>query len=124
MLSQEYEMTDQSRGTMDAGSLPPLDKETRYIMKSELRTGLGLSSIYYAFILFIPIINWYMKDFAFSQFWGGMSVTWFLTTVVGMAMAFLIAYIHTKRYEKRLARYDAFSSPSEEQGNSRGGNSA
>lgn len=123
-MTKEYEMTDRSLGTMDVDSLPPLDKETRHIMKSELQTGIGLSTIYYAFIFFIPIINWYLKDFAFSQFWGGMSVTWFLTTVVGMVMAFLIAYIHTKRYEKRLSLYDASSKTSEEQTNNKGGNSA
>ncbi|WP_245671262.1 hypothetical protein [Pseudobacillus wudalianchiensis] len=122
-MNKEYEMTDQPLGTMDADSLPPLDKETRHIMKSELRTGIGLSTIYYVFIFFIPIINWYLKDFAFSQFWGGMSVTWFLTTIVGMVMAFLIAYIHTKRYEKRLALYDA-ASHLEEPANNRGGTSA
>nr|WP_203362443.1 hypothetical protein [Bacillus sp. REN10] len=99
-------MTDQSHGTIDVANLPPLDSDTSAIMKSELRTGIGLSSFYYAFIFFIPVINWFLKDLAFFEFWGGMSVTWFLTTIVGMGMAFLIAYIHTKRYEKRLAQYD------------------
>ncbi|WP_338753747.1 hypothetical protein [Bacillus sp. FJAT-52991] len=105
-MEKEYEMTDRSHGTIDAAQLPPLDSDTNAIMKSELQTGIGLSSFYYAFIFFIPVINWFFKDFAFFQFWGGMSVTWFLTTIIGMGMAFLIAYIHTKRYEKRLAQYD------------------
>lgn len=123
-MKKEYEMTDRSMGTIDVDNLQPLDKETRHIMKSELQTGIGLSMVYYAFIFFIPVINWYVGDFAFSKFWGGMSVTWFLTTVVGMVMAFVIAYIHTKRYEKRLARYDASSALQKEATDSKGGNSA
>ncbi|WP_259455727.1 hypothetical protein [Bacillus sp. PK3_68] len=53
-----------------------------------------------------------------------MSVTWFLTTIVGMVMAFVIAYVHTKRYEKRLARYDTSSELQKEKADNKGGNSA
>jgi len=35
-----------------------------------------------------------------------MTVTWFVTTIVMMAMAFIIAYVHTAMYEKRLKQYD------------------
>ncbi|MED4203116.1 hypothetical protein [Neobacillus mesonae] len=105
-MEKEYELTDQSHGTIDVAELSPLDSDTSAIMKSEFRTGIKLSSFYYVFIFFIPVINWFFKDFAFFKFWGGMSVTWFLTTIAGMGMAFLIAYIHTKRYEKRLAQYE------------------
>ncbi|WP_259455728.1 hypothetical protein [Bacillus sp. PK3_68] len=49
-MKKEYEMTDRSMGTIDVDNLQPLDKETRHIMKSELQTGIGLSTAYYAFI--------------------------------------------------------------------------
>jgi len=121
-MTEEYQMTDTNLGTVDVKSLQPLDRETEGIMKSELRTGLGLSLFYYLFIISIPILNWYLTDLAYTRIWGGMTLTWFLTTIVGMVMAFLIAYIHTKSYEKRLAKYDS-SSPGKKS-DMKGGHSA
>jgi uncharacterized membrane protein (DUF485 family) len=120
---KEYQMTDASVGTIDVSKLKPLDLDTSSIMRSEFKTGLGLSSIYYVFIFFIPIINWFFKDFAFNQIWGGMSLTWFLTTIVAMVMAFVIAYIHTKKYESRLELYQP-ASASAENNSFKGGNTA
>ncbi|MGN1402673.1 MAG: hypothetical protein ACI4XL_14365 [Bacillus sp. (in: firmicutes)] len=93
-------------GTIDVKDLPPLDSSTSKIMKDEFRTGSKLTIFYFLFIFFIPIINWFAPDFAFAPLWGGMTVTWFITSIVAMAMAFMIAYIHTSLYEKRLQRDD------------------
>lgn len=103
---EEYNMTDESMGHVDVKDLQPLDEETDSIMKKEFRTGLGLSSIYYIFIFSIPIINWYLPKLAFFQIWGGMTLTWFLTTIVAMFMAYAIAHIHTALYEKRIKQYE------------------
>ncbi|WP_342511884.1 hypothetical protein MKY34_14910 [Sporosarcina sp. FSL K6-1522] len=102
---QEYQMTDESAGHIDVRELAPLDEETNQIMKEEFRTGLGLSSFYYVFILSIPVINWFFPKLAFYKFWGGMSVTWFLTTIVAMILAYAIAHIHTGLYERRVKDY-------------------
>lgn len=99
-------MTDEKKEKIDVENLLPLEEDTSRIMKSEFRTGLLLTIIYFAFIFLIPILNWYKQDWAFSKMWGGMSNSWFLTAIVSMAMAFCIAYIHTKLYEKRLEKYD------------------
>jgi uncharacterized membrane protein (DUF485 family) len=101
----EYEYVE--AGTVDVSELPPLDSETAKSMKEEFSTGFKLSTFYYLFIFTIPILNWFAPDFMFSNMWGGMTVSWFLTGIVAMGMAFVIAYIHTKRYEKRLERTEA-----------------
>jgi uncharacterized membrane protein (DUF485 family) len=88
--------------TIDVSELEPLDPETRKIMKGEFSTGIKLTVFYYIFILSIPILNWFAEGFMFSRMWGGMTYSWFLTSVVAMAMAFVIAFIHTALYEKRL----------------------
>lgn len=93
-------------GTIHYKDLPPLDKQTNNIMKGELKTGTALSGFYFILIFSIPVLNWYFPEIAFKPIWGGMTVTWFITTVVMMAMAFIIAYIHTKLYEKRLKKFD------------------
>lgn len=100
--------------TIDVSELKPLDPETRKIMKGEFSTGLKLTVFYYIFILAIPILNWFAGDFMFSRMWGGMTYSWFLTSVVAMAMAFVIAFAHTALYEKRLKNYQKNSGPSEE----------
>lgn len=88
--------------TIDVSELEPLDPETKKIMKGEFRTGIKLTLFYYVFILSIPVLNWFAEGFIFSRMWGGMTYSWFLTSVVAMAMAFIIAFIHTALYEKRL----------------------
>lgn len=93
-------------GTVDFKDLPPLDHETSEIMHDELRTGVSLTVFYFILIFSIPVMNWYFPAFAFKPIWGGMTITWFVTSVVMMAMSFIIAYVHTKLYEKRLAKYD------------------
>ncbi|MDZ5473655.1 hypothetical protein SM124_18215 [Bacillus sp. 31A1R] len=98
----EYDYVE--AGTIDVSELEPLDPETRRIMKGEFGTGIKLTVFYYIFILSIPILNWFASEFMFSRMWGGMTYSWFFTSVVAMAMAFIIAYIHTSLYEKRLQK--------------------
>lgn len=101
---KEYEYVE--AGKIDVSHLPPLDPSTAKIMKDEFRTGAKLTLFYFVLIFAIPIINWFAPDFAFARFWGGMTFSWFFTSIVMMAMAFIIAYIHTSLYEKRLKEYD------------------
>lgn len=96
----EYDYVE--AGKIDVKDLPPLDSETNSIMKTEFSTGFKLAIFYYLFVFTIPVLNWFAPDFMFSPMWGGMSVTWFLTGIVAMAMAFGIAYVHTHLYVKRL----------------------
>lgn len=118
-----YKMTDEEVETVSISELPSLETETNQIMKSEFWTGLLLSIIYLGFVFLIPILNWYFKSFAFKPLFGGMSVSWFLTSIVAMAMAFLIAFIHTKLYEKRLEKYHRDSTNNKKR-NEQGGYSA
>lgn len=101
--------------TIDVSELEPLDPETRKIMKGEFSTGLKLTLFYYIFILGIPVLNWYAGGFMFSRMWGGMTYSWFLTSVVAMALAFIIAYAHTTLYEKRLKNYSGQSNSSSDE---------
>jgi len=102
-LAGEYrEYNYVAADTIDISELEPLDPETTQTMKSEFSTGIKLTLFYYVFILSIPILNWYAGDFMFSRMWGGMTYSWFFTSIVAMAMAFVIALIHTTLYEKRL----------------------
>lgn len=102
-MAGEYSEYDYvAADTVDVSKLEPLDPETKRIMKGEFSTGLKLTLFYYIFIFAIPILNWYAGSFMFSRMWGGMTYSWFLTSVVAMAMAFIIAYVHTTLYERRL----------------------
>ncbi|MFT9849771.1 DUF485 domain-containing protein [Aneurinibacillus sp. REN35] len=120
MASEYTEYEYVAAGTIDVSELPPLDPETDKIMKDEFSTGFKLSLFYYVFIFTIPILNWFAPDFMFSRFWGGMTYSWFFTGIIAMAMAFIIAYLHTTLYEKRLQKYQG-STPSS-LGNSEGRN--
>ncbi|MBM7704264.1 hypothetical protein [Metabacillus iocasae] len=117
-MAAEYKEYDYvEAGTIDVRDLEPLDLETSEIMKSEFRTGFKLTVFYYVFILTIPILNWFASDFMFSDMWGGMTYTWFFTSIIAMAMSFVIAFIHTSLYEKRLQKYQSetkLSSPPQE----------
>lgn len=102
---QDYDYVEAS--TVKFEDLPPLDPQIKKNMRGELTTGLVLTAFYFAFIFSIPVLNWYFPEIAFKPFWGGMSLTWFLTTFVTMAMAFIIALLHTVLYERRLKKVDA-----------------
>ncbi|WP_243387894.1 hypothetical protein [Bacillus kexueae] len=111
-MAGEYKEYDYvPAGSIDVSELEPLDSQTDRLMKQEFKTGFKLTIFYYAFILAIPVLNWFATDFMFSNMWGGMSYAWFLTSIVAMAMAFIIALIHTYLYEKRSKE---LQSPEEE----------
>ncbi|MGG4487970.1 hypothetical protein [Metabacillus idriensis] len=99
---KEYDYVE--AGTVDVRELEPLDQQTRHLMKSEFSTGSKLTLFYFAFIFAMPILNWFAPEFMFSNFYGGMTYAWFFTGIVAMGMAFIIAYIHTALYEKRLKK--------------------
>ncbi|GKV56580.1 hypothetical protein NCCP2222_25270 [Sporosarcina sp. NCCP-2222] len=100
LREKEFVMTDEPCETIHIKELPELDEETKYIAKTEFRTGLSLTIIYFLFVLSVPVMNWFKPDWAFTKLFGGMSASWFLTTIVAMAMAFIIAFVHTKLYER------------------------
>ncbi|MEY9978402.1 hypothetical protein [Lysinibacillus sp. RC79] len=102
--SHDYEYVE--AGTVDVKDLPPLDATTNKIMKDEFTTGFSLTVFYFILIFSIPVMNWFAPELAFKKIWGGMTFTWFVTTVVMMVMAFIIAYVHTALYEKRLKKYE------------------
>lgn len=100
MKEKEFRMTDEPCETIDIKKLEKLDRETRYIVNSEFRTGLSLTVVYFLFVLSVPVMNWFKPDWAFAKLYGGMSTSWFLTAIVAMVMAFVIAFVHTKMYER------------------------
>lgn len=93
-------MTDEKCETVDIKKLPKLDDKTTSSIKTELSTGLSLAIVYFIFIFSVPAMNWFKPEWAFAKMYGGMSFSWFLTTIAAMAMAFIIAYLHTKLYER------------------------
>ncbi|MBB4824984.1 uncharacterized membrane protein (DUF485 family) [Sporosarcina luteola] len=97
---KEFVLTDEPGETIDIKELPELDEETKYIAKTEFRTGLSLTIIYFLFVLSVPVMNWFKPEWAFTKLFGGMSASWFLTAIFAMVMAFLIAFVHTKLYER------------------------
>ncbi|WP_191556281.1 DUF485 domain-containing protein [Metabacillus idriensis] len=99
---KEYDYVE--AGTVDVREREPLDQQTSHLMKSEFSTGSKLTLFYFAFIFAMPILNWFAPEFMFSNFYGGMTYAWFFTGIVAMGMAFIIAYIHTALYEKRLKK--------------------
>ncbi|MGD8190904.1 hypothetical protein ACQCN2_13080 [Brevibacillus ginsengisoli] len=104
-MAGEYSKYDYvEANTVDIDQLEPLDFETDGIIKADLGTGLKLAFIYFAFILAMPVLNWFAGGFMFSRMWGGMTYAWFFTGIVAMLMAFLIAYINIHSYEKRLLK--------------------
>lgn len=92
-------------GTIYYKDLPALDPDTAINMKEELSISLILTAIYYVFLLGVTIFNWTSPGLMKTILWGGMSLTWFLTSVVAMVMAVLIAWLHLYFYQQRLARH-------------------
>ena len=89
-------------GTIDYKDLPPLDAETAKNMSEELRISVVLSSIYYVFVFTVTILNFTAPDFMKTKLWGGMTVTWFATSLVSLAVASLVAWVHVFYYQKRV----------------------
>lgn len=89
-------------GTINYKDLPPLDAETAKNMSEELRISVVLSVLYYAFLLAVTIMNFTAPDFMKTKLWGGMTVTWFATSLVSLAVAALVAWVHVIYYQKRV----------------------
>lgn len=100
LKEKKYVMTDEKSETIDIKKLPEMDDRTKANVRTELSTGLSLAIVYFIFIFSVPALNWFKPDWAFAKMFGGMSYSWFLTTIVAMAMAFIVAYLHTKLYER------------------------
>jgi len=82
--------------------LPPLDAEVREVMKSEFNLGFWLAVVYFIFLFAVPILNWTAPGLMKARVWGGMSLTWFLTSIFAMILAFLIAAIHVYFYQNKF----------------------
>jgi|GEM_PF-367327 len=102
MAGEYKEMDYVEAGKIHISQLERLDSETAQTMKGDFATASKLSAFYFLFIFSIPVLNWFAPDFMFSRFWGGMTFSWFMTAVIGMAMAFILAFIYVYVYEKRL----------------------
>ena len=89
-------------GTINYKDLPPLDAETAKNMSEELRISVILSILYYAFLLAVTIMNFTAPEFMKTKLWGGMTVTWFATSLVSLAVASLVAWVHVIYYQKRV----------------------
>lgn len=91
-------------GTINYSDLPALDPETSANMKTELSISLILSIVYYVFILGVTILNWTSPGLMKTILWGGMSLTWFLTSIMAMIMAAFVAWLHLYFYQQRVAK--------------------
>ena len=92
-------------GTIDYKDLPPLDAETAATMSEELKISVILTIIYYAFLLGVTVLNYTSPGLMKTVLWGGMTVTWFATSVVSLFMASFIAWLHVFYYQKRVLQH-------------------
>lgn len=97
-------------------SLPPLDPDVNEVMKTEFGISIWLSVVYFIFILSVPILNWTAPALMKTRVWGGMSLTWLLTSIVAMGMAVLIAWLHVKIYQSKFGSDIDHPSASERKG--------
>lgn len=91
-------------GKINFNDLEPLDETTANLMKGELRVSNILAFIYGAFIISVPVLNWYVPKIAFAKVWGGMTYTWFASTILAMFLAVIIAAVHMYLYSKRMVK--------------------
>ncbi len=96
-------MANEKVGTIDYKDLPPLDAETAATMAAELKGSVFLTIIYYVFLLGVTILNYTSPGLMKTILWGGMTVTWFATSLVSLFMAAFIAWLHVFYYQKKLA---------------------
>ncbi len=97
-------MSSEQVGTIDYKDLPPLDAETSANMSEEVKVSVVLAVIYYVFLLAVTILNWTSPEFMKTTLWGGMTVTWFATSILAMIMATLIAWLHVLHYQSRVSK--------------------
>lgn len=91
-------------GTINYSDLPALDPETSANMKRELSISLILTIVYYVFILGVTILNWTSPELMKTILWGGMSLTWFLTSIMALFMALFVAWLHLYFYQQRITK--------------------
>jgi hypothetical protein len=97
-------MANEKVGTINYKDLPPLDEQTLDIMGEEIKVSLSLTVIYYVFLFAVTILNWTAPDFMKTILWGGMTVTWFATSLVSLFMAAFIAFLHVWYYQRKMAQ--------------------
>jgi len=97
-------MANEKVGTIDYRDLPPLDAETSANMSEEVKVSVLLAVIYYLFLLAVTIMNWTSPEIMKTVLWGGMTVTWFATSIGAMFMASFIAWLHVLHYQSRVAK--------------------
>ncbi|NTW36059.1 MAG: hypothetical protein HGB17_08000, partial [Syntrophobacteraceae bacterium] len=86
-------MANERVGTINYKELPPLDEQTLDIMGEELKVSVSLTIVYYLFLITVTILNWTAPDFMKIILWGGMTVTWFATSLISLFMAAFIAFL-------------------------------
>lgn len=101
--------------TINYKDLPPMDKGVISRMSKEFTVIAWLFVIYAFYLFMVPILNFNAPDFMKTRVWGGMSLTWFLTAIGSMVMAFVIAAVHVYIYTK-----DFFISESSQEKKSKG----
>lgn len=87
-------------GKINYNDLPPLDASITNRMSKEIKVCLWLFVVYAFYLFMVPILNFTAPDFMKIRVWGGMSLTWFLTSMGAMVMAFVIAAVHVYFYTK------------------------
>jgi hypothetical protein len=97
-------MANERVGTINYKDLPPLDAETSANMSEEVKVSVVLAVIYYVFLLSVTVLNWTSPEFMKTILWGGMTVTWFATSILAMFMATFIAWLHVLHYQSRVAK--------------------
>lgn len=88
--------------TIDYKSLKPLSEDVQKVMNEELKISLGLAVFYFVFLLAVPILTFTAPELMRTRVWGGMSLTWFMTAIVAMVLATVIAWIHVHMYQKKF----------------------
>ncbi|MFZ5648601.1 MAG: hypothetical protein ACOY30_13375 [Bacillota bacterium] len=86
--------------TINYKDLPPLDKNVTNRMSKEFTICFWLFVVYAFYLFMVPVLNFTAPEFMKIRVWGGMSLTWFLTAIGAMIMAFVIAAVHVYFYTK------------------------
>lgn len=86
--------------TIHINDLPPLDKKISHRMSKEMTIILWLIGVYLVYLLAVPVLTFLAPGLMKIRISGGMSLTWFLTSIGAMIMAFVIAVVHVFFYTK------------------------
>ena len=94
-------------GKLRYADLPPLEKAASERIRRELGMSLILAVLYFIFIFGGPILNWTAPGFMKARIFGGMPVTWFLTAIMALFLAFFFAFVHAWWYTAVILKQDA-----------------